>query len=579
MWMRFALLRAGMLGCVVLALSRCSSDRPLRSGLSAGCLVNSDCNDPLLCSFGLCHKACKESRDCPSQQHCLNLPTGPVCQLDKDKVECVYSSECKEPLKCAVDSRCRVPCVAKDDCLPTQVCTQHVCADKDELDDTQKLPVTNDHGWTGSDAGAGEPMDAGSGGSSHSSGGASNQQGGAGGSSGASGGASGTGSGGRVSTDKDGGQIHSGSGGGSSVGGAPSCGDAGVRGFHPSNIPAQTPIPSGLIDLEDFRNWFDTGNAAPNPKAPAWDTTYTPVSTQQTVVKLADGREAAVLWVASLSMAQGARLSIRGSRPLIIVSTGPVDINGSIYAEADGLRGWFAGGAAATTTQARAGTCPIDTEAGGGRAGSSDGSKGIGPGGGGFCGKGGPGSTDLMGTPAPAGGVPYGTQDLIPLVGGSAGGTSSGGNGGHGGGAIQIVSGVGIVVGETGIINMGGGGSGSYGGGGSGGAVLLEAPSVTVRGVLAANGGSGGDAYNGADGPASAEPAAARSNGGPGAAGDTANGTQGNAAGTALNTAGGGGGVGRIRINTGCGGTLVVSSTAIISPSEKTKCYTTGELR
>src|SRR5215471_6842053 len=182
MWMRYALLRAGMLGCVVLALSRCSSDKPLRSGLSDGCVVNSDCNDPLQCSFGLCHKACKESRDCPSMQHCLNLPSGPVCQLDKDTVECVYSSECPPPLKCAVDSRCRVPCVAKDDCLPSQVCTQHVCADKDEVDaKTQKLPVTNDHAWTGSDAGTGEPVDAGSGGSSHSSGGAGNQQGGAGG--------------------------------------------------------------------------------------------------------------------------------------------------------------------------------------------------------------------------------------------------------------------------------------------------------------------------------------------------------------------------------------------------------------
>jgi hypothetical protein len=64
-----------------------------------------------------------------------------------------------------------------------------------------------------------------------------------------------------------------------------------------------------------------------------------------------------------------------------------------------------------------------------------------------------------------------------------------------------------------------------------------------------------------------------------GAAGDAADGKEGNTAPTKVNTAGGGGGVGRIRINTGCGGMLVVSSNAIISPSTKTGCYTTGELR
>src|SRR5207342_3383249 len=96
-------------------------------------------------------------------------------------------------------------------------------------------------------------------------------------------------------------------------------------------------------------------------------------------------------------------LNVRGTRPLIIVSKGPVDINGTITEVADPLHGWFAGGAAITMTLARAGACPNDSIAGGGRAGSSDKTTGIGPGGGGFCGMGGPGSTDLMGTKRPAG--------------------------------------------------------------------------------------------------------------------------------------------------------------------------------
>jgi hypothetical protein len=574
MRMRLALVRAGILGSVVLALSRCSSDGPARSGLSADCVVNSDCNNPLQCSFGLCHKACKETRDCPANQHCLKLPEGPVCQLQADTVQCVYSSQCPSPLKCAVDSKCRVPCEASGDCLPSQLCTQFVCADKDEVDpDSRELPVTNKiDPWEGTQGGDAGPTDAGNGGSTHGSGGASNRPDAAPGAGGASGAASGgKGSGGKGSGGKSNGEIDAG-------GGPPTCGDAGVSAFHPSNLPASPVIPGGLIALDDTRNYFDTGNPAPNPKAPAWGTVYTPIDTQQTVVKLKDGREAAVLWVSSMSMAIGSKFVVKGTRPLIIVSAGTVDINGTITAEADVLRGWFAGGASATTTLARAGACAIDTELGGGRAGLSDGSKGIGPGGGGFCGLGGPGSTDLMGTARPAGGGSYGSKELVPLVGGSAGGSGSTGNGGHGGGAVQIVSGVGIVIGEAGVINMGGGGGGYVGGGGSGGAILLEAPSVTVRGVLAANGGSGGDVYAGEDGPASAEPAAVRGVGGLGAAGDASDGKEGNTAPTKLNTAGGGGGGGRIRINTGCGGMLVVSANAIISPSTKTGCYTTGDL-
>jgi hypothetical protein len=584
MSMRFGFLRAAVLGCVVFSLARCSSDSH-GGGIKSGCIVNSDCNNPLACSFGLCHQACKESRDCPTGQHCLALEGGAVCQLDADVVECVYSSQCKKPLKCAVDSRCRVPCEGSGDCLASQVCTQHVCADKDELNpDTKSLDVTNttdpwsggsstDGGVEGSTGSGGKSGAGGAGGAGGKSGAGGSSEGpdsgqagngGAGGSSGSGG----KGSGGKSSEPVDSGSV-----------GEPTCGDAGISGFHPSNLPASLNVPSDLIDLTFFSDAFDTGNPAPNAKAPAWDTFYTPPVTTQTVVKLSDGREAAVLWVKSFTLASGAKFNVRGTRPLIVMSEGSVEIDGIVSAAADPLRAWYAGGAPATTTAARAGTCPIDTEAGGGRPGQSDMSTGIGSGGGGFCGSGGPGSTDLMGTTRPAGGVPYGIPALIPIVGGSAGGTGASGNGGHGGGAVQLVSGVSIVVGDSGVIDMaGGGGSATVGAGGSGGAILLEAPSVTVRGVLAANGGSGGDFYGGVDGMASSSPALGHDTGGNGGAGDDKDGTPANEAATKVAASGGGGGVGRIRINTGCGGSLVVSSSAVISPSSKSKCYTTGDL-
>jgi hypothetical protein len=36
--------------------------------------------------------------------------------------------------------------------------------------------------------------------------------------------------------------------------------------------------------------------------------------------------------------------------------------------------------------------------------------------------------------------------------------------------------------------------------------------------------------------------------------------------------------VGRIRINTGCGGKLTVASSAVISPSDVSGCYTTAKI-
>src|SRR5947207_15027494 len=129
----------------LVSLSRCASDTPPPAAKTA-CLIDSQCNNPLVCRFESCHSACNETRDCPNKtDRCIKAGRVGVCQTVEERHEgCTYSSECPEGLKCAVDQVCRVPCLAMDDCLPKQVCTSHVCSDPDELDQrTHDLPHTN----------------------------------------------------------------------------------------------------------------------------------------------------------------------------------------------------------------------------------------------------------------------------------------------------------------------------------------------------------------------------------------------------------------------------------------------------
>jgi hypothetical protein len=325
---------------------------------------------------------------------------------------------------------------------------------------------------------------------------------------------------------------------------------------------------------------FDTDDiAGPPAKGPHFTCTASANLTNPAVIIMADGVEAAVLPLQSLTIPAGVTLRIAGRRPVILAVSGEVVINGSIVAVAGAVSKWFAGGATWRTAAYLSGLCPIETLSGGG--GGSRSTDDSGGGGGAFCGKGGSSLTSTG--PVVNGGVPYGTEGLIPLLGGSSGGMGSIAvtTGPHGGGAVQIVAGSSIVLSETAIINMGGGaslapGASRGGGGGSGGAILLEAPIVTVRGVLAANGASGSGGYlsQPEDGMAGDQPALCRNgNCGMGSAGGVTAGADGPAA------TGGGGGAGRIRINAGCGGTITIGATAIISPSETTGCYTRGDLQ
>ncbi len=172
-----------------------------------------------------------------------------------------------------------------------------------------------------------------------------------------------------------------------------------------------------------------------------------------------------------------------------------------------------------------------------------------------------------------AGGV-TGNVTLTPLRGGCDGGIFSGNLRGRGGGAVQLVSRTKLVI--EGILSANGS---SAGGGGSGGGILLEAPIVQVSGNVVANGGAGAGGglvpKVGEHGRTDNQPAIGATgvntdsgNGGNGAAGaiGATNGQDKTVAGLVFGGHGGGG-VGRIRVNTAANG---FTSTGIISPNPST---------
>jgi hypothetical protein len=123
---------------------------------------------------------------------------------------------------------------------------------------------------------------------------------------------------------------------------------------------------------------------------------------------------------------------------------------------------------------------------GGGWSGNSNGA------GGGF------GTFGLSQIAGRVGGLVYGTPDLVPLIGGSGGGTrlfGGGVGGGAGGGAILIVASGSITINGTITANGGSGGQSgdNFSGGGSGGGIRLVSNSLGggVSGVLTAAGGGG----------------------------------------------------------------------------------------
>jgi hypothetical protein len=199
----------------------------------------------------------------------------------------------------------------------------------------------------------------------------------------------------------------------------------------------------------------------------------------------------------TITVAQGVTVKFRadvlGSKPVVWLATGAVQIDGMLDLSGEdghpyfGPRrksvagaGGYGGGRGGTDLQAAE---PGDGPGGGGADPNSNGDGGGHFSKGGNCGRG--------------GGASYGTEFLLPLVGGSGGGGAARSGayafepgGGAGGGALLIASSQSIAV--TGSI-LARGGSGLCfqvcGGGGSGGAIRLAAPTISGSGGLSAGGG------------------------------------------------------------------------------------------
>jgi alpha-tubulin suppressor-like RCC1 family protein len=164
--------------------------------------LNSQCDQPLVCTFQKCHAACAADKDCPTGQLCVKTTAagvdggvaGTVCQLPAE-IKCVYNSQCMLPLVCARDEQCRNQCQTSVDCVMGQVCTTSgVCASVAQLaPGTNDVPVVTS--GLGGAAGQGAAGAGGGGGAATGMGGAAGAAGGHAGGGGA-GGAAGAGTGG-----------------------------------------------------------------------------------------------------------------------------------------------------------------------------------------------------------------------------------------------------------------------------------------------------------------------------------------------------------------------------------------------
>lgn len=293
-----------------------------------------------------------------------------------------------------------------------------------------------------------------------------------------------------------------------------------------------------------------------------------PVVVKSTVITQTFAPSIRIFIVHSLTAAQ---VTITGGNALAVVSNGDLTIGGVFAVSASSS---ISGSGAFNDATCKGGDGTILP---GGTAGGS--------GGGGFGFAGGRGGTAISdnGTAGGgAGGAPTGNPALIPLRGGCDSGAVSSAKG-AGGGAMQLVSRTKILVSGVAAAN-----GSSVTGGGSGGGILFEAPIVEVTGAVVANGGAGAGGCVfprlGEDGRLDTMPATPGvgcsdqgGDGGSGGAGNTGagNGASINRTGTGSTTAFagyGGGGVGRIRVNTAPGG---LHRAGLFSPNPSTGAVAT----
>ena len=384
--------------------------------------------------------------------------------------------------------------------------------------------------------------------------------------------------------DGGGGDGGGGDGGGDSGGDTGTTGDGGATGplpFKPSNIDLGGWDLSqvGDVDLSGTNCILDSEQ--PDGLIPVLCNTVFTSKVVHKIVTLSDQTRLSVFVMKSLRVEASTVFSLsRGHLPVVLVALQTIELLGSIDVAPGTTGGAFNAGAGK------------DAKGGGPGGGTGGDTTGLGGGGASYCGSGGKaGTTTPSGTAPPSPTATYGSVELVPLLPGSAGGSAAlTDDTASGGGAVQIGAGVSFALHTGGFVTAGGGGGAfgglgtdSAGGGGSGGAILIEAPTVTIEGKIAANGGGGGQANGDTGEPGHIDVAAqgghktTGSVGAPGGSGSfaaTLSGSDGPSSGT-TSAGGGGGGAGRIRINT-TSGAATISGAA--SPAVASACLTQGKL-
>jgi hypothetical protein len=253
-----------------------------------------------------------------------------------------------------------------------------------------------------------------------------------------------------------------------------------------------------------------------------------------------------VVGAKTIAIGQLGRWNVTGTRPLVVVATGQLDVAGTIDA-ASHIGG--TSGPGADPAACVAGAVPAGDEGGPGGSFGTVGGAG--------------GAVDL------AASVAAGPPTLKPLDlrGGCPGSSGSGGNAGasgRGGGALYLIANELSITGTVNASGAGGRGAGlsaGGGGGGAGGMIVLDAATLTVANSarIFANGGGGGEGGGGSNGgddgvdstaPATAGLGGAGNAGAGGDGGDgAANGLPAERGGNGADSGGGGGGgAGVIRV-------------------------------
>jgi hypothetical protein len=60
---------------------------------TTGCVLNSDCDSPLVCVLGTCHDQCEDAHGCPQGQQCVAIDGGNVCVLPSEST-CADGGAC-----------------------------------------------------------------------------------------------------------------------------------------------------------------------------------------------------------------------------------------------------------------------------------------------------------------------------------------------------------------------------------------------------------------------------------------------------------------------------------------------------